>query len=140
MRLVHVDAGVRVEVSLLQRLAQQDAVRHVFDKRFFAVLVGLVFEADGVPHLLSHLAAHLLRNPFRNSHGGPLAATVTRNWKFLGVPAVHQSATRTTLNWVLRENSIYGHKFHFFPETDWPLTPTALKLRVKHTHDKLMTT
>jgi hypothetical protein len=58
-----------------------------------------------------------------------LAATVTRNFNFLGVPAVHQSATRTTLNWVLRENSIYGHKFHFFLETDFVIKNSNTKKR-----------
>lgn len=73
MRLVHDDAGVGVEVSLLKRLAQQDAVGHVLDQRFFTVLVCLVLEADGVAHLLSHLAPHLFSHSLCDGHSSDAA-------------------------------------------------------------------
>ncbi len=65
--LVHNDAGVGVEVPLLQRLAQKDAVCHVLDQRFLTVLVGLVLKANGVAHLLPNFAPHFLRDSLGDS-------------------------------------------------------------------------
>ena len=71
--LVHDDARVSVKIAFLQRLAQQDAVCHVFNQSFFAVLVGLVLEADGISHLLPHFTQHLFRNSLGDSDGGDSA-------------------------------------------------------------------
>mmetsp|Transcript_14985 Transcript_14985/g.34329 ORF Transcript_14985/g.34329 Transcript_14985/m.34329 type:complete len:504 (+) Transcript_14985:753-2264(+) len=66
VRFVEDHSGVSLEQWVRHRLAQEHAVRHVLENRLGA---RHVFEADGVPHLLSQLDVHLLRYTLRDGHG-----------------------------------------------------------------------
>lgn len=70
VRLVHNDAGVGIKVLFLQRLTEQDAISHVLDECFLAILVSLVLEPDGITDLLPDFTAHFLGDPLGDGHSG----------------------------------------------------------------------